>query len=429
MKEDKGIHSKQNSSSGSEGGNYHFIKETIKNKPIDKRKVLNRIGIIAASGILFGLAAALTFAAAAPGLIRRTGESGPQTKVDIPQDDPEATPEATPVPTAAATELTPMEQYERSYREALEISQEPRKAIVSVVGQKAKEDLLDNTLLTSGQAMGIIFLNDNGNYYILTQQKAVNKAKSVQVTFANGIIVSGSVKKSDSRTNLAVVTVRVKDVDTDTREAISVAELGNSYSLIQGKPVIAIGSPSGYNDSVYVGMITSVSNKVAVTDTEYNLLVTDILGSGDGSGVLLDTDGEIIGLIAQDYGDGTDKSMVRALAVSQLKPLIETLSNAEPISYLGVKGKDISENISESIQIPAGVYVESVEDDSPAMKAGLQSGDVIQKLDDDEIKTMQQYSNLLQKYEEGQKIRLTVMRSKGTEGYAQMKIEAEVKAR
>ena len=121
--------------------------------------------------------------------------------------------------------------------------------------------------------------------------------------------------------------------------------------------------------------------------------------------------------------------MVRALAVSQLKPLIETLSNAETIQYLGVRGQDISESVSESMQVPEGVYVESVEEDSPAMKAGLQSGDVIQELDGEEAKTMQQYSTLLQNCKEGQKIRLTLMRSKGAEGYAQMTVEAEVQSR
>lgn len=108
---------------------------------------------------------------------------------------------------------------------------------------------------------------------------------------------------------------------------------------------------------------------------------------------------------------------------------IETLSNAETIQYLGVRGQDISESVSESMQVPEGVYVESVEEDSPAMKAGLQSGDVIQELDGEEAKTMQQYSTLLQNCKEGQKIRLTLMRSKGAEGYAQMTVEAEVQSR
>lgn len=430
MKEEKKFNSKKKKSSETEEKNYHFIKETIKDKPIDKKKALTRVGMIAIAGVIFGIAAALTFAAIAPGLLQQSAD-GQSSKVDIPQDDPEATPTPTSTAEIQDTEESAMEQYEKMYREALQISEEPRKAIVSVVGQEDTADLLDNTLLTSGQAMGIIIVENSGSYYILTQYSAVKDVENVQVTFCNGAIVNGSVRKSDSRTNLAVVTVRKRNVDSETREAICVATLGNSYSLIQGKPVIAIGSPSGYNDSVYFGTITSVSNKIAVTDTEYNLLITDIPGSEKGSGFLLDTDGEVIGLIAQDYGNESDesKNMVRALAVSQLKPLIETLSNAETIQYLGVRGQDISESVSESLQVPEGVYVQSVEEDSPAMKAGLQSGDVIQKVAGEEVKTIQQYSTVLQKCKGGQKIRLIVMRSRGAEGYAPVTLEAEVESR
>ena len=431
MGNEKNINSRDKKSSKGEEKNYDFIRETIKNRPLDKKRLLYRIGALAGAGIIIGVTAALAFSVAAPRLVRKLDEGKQQAKIDIPQDDPSVTPTATPVPVAMPSEESAMEQAERAYQEALQISEEPRKAIVSVVGQKEKEDILDNTLLTSGRAMGIIILEDYRDYYILTQQTAVKKAENIQETFQDGTIVNGAIKKSDSRTDLAVVTVHKRDVDKKTQEGVSVAVLGNSYSLIQGKTVIAIGSPSGYDDSVYFGTITSVSNKVAVTDTEYNLLITDILGSQQGSGVLLDTDGEVIGLIAQDYGDekNESKTMVKALAVSQLKPLIETLSNGEAIQYLGVRGKDISENVSNSIDIPQGVYVKSVEDNSPAMEAGLQSGDVIQKIDGKEIETMQQYSSQLQKCEGGQKVSLTVMRSKGAEGYAEMKIEAEVESR
>ena len=187
------------------------------------------------------MTAALAFSVAAPRLVRKLDAGKQQAKIDIPQDDPSVTPTATPVPAAMPSEESAMEQAERAYQEALQISEEPRKAIVSVVGQKEKEDILDNTLLTSGKAMGIIILEDYRDYYILTQQTAVKKAENIQVTFQDGTIVNGAVKKSDSRTDLAVVTVRKRDVDKKTQEGVSVAVLGNSYSLIQGKTVIAIG--------------------------------------------------------------------------------------------------------------------------------------------------------------------------------------------
>ena len=107
----------------------------------------------------------------------------------------------------------------------------------------------------------------------------------------------------------------------------------------------------GYSDSVAYGVITSVTNKISTLDTEYNLLTTDINGSGEGSGVLINLDGEIIGIIAQSYST-EDKDIITALAVSQIKDLIESLSNDEARPYIGIKGQDVTAQISHRTGIP-----------------------------------------------------------------------------
>lgn len=434
---------------------YKFIKETIKERPINKRLLVMRIAGIMGAGVLFGATAAVTCAGVLPVAESYWSDSEETPKVNIPYDeleptaaaeetenpqsgqDPEetpavtATPTETPTPevTAAPEENVGLADYEDIYQEALQISEEPRKALVTVSGVSDQETILGNTFLSSGQAAGIIFTDNGNDLYILTEKQATDNASKIQVTLSDGSIVEGRLQKSDSRTGLAVVLISKEEVGEESLENISVAVLGNSYSLMQGKPVIAIGSPSGYHDSVSYGIITSVGNKVAVTDAEYNLLTTDILGSSKGSGVLLDINGEVIGIIAQSYGNQDDesKNMVKALAVSQLKPLIEGLSNGEDIRYLGIKGQDVTEAISQNTGIPQGVYVDEVEEDSPAMLSGVQRGDVIVKMDQEEITTMQKYSSQLQKYSEGQDVTLTVMRSRGEEGYSSVEIGLTVR--
>ncbi len=435
---------------------YKFIKETIKERPINKKTLFMRIAGIMGAGMLFGATAAVTCAGVLPVAEKYWEDNEETPKVDIPYDElepteaaeedgnsqsdqePEETPAATPTPTETPTpEVTaaPEEEnvgladYEDIYQEALQISEEPRKALVTVSGVSDQETILGNTFLSSGQAAGIIFTDNGNDLYILTEKQATDNASKIQVTLSDGSIVEGRLQKSDSRTGLAVVLISKEEVGEESLENISVAVLGNSYSLMQGKPVIAIGSPSGYHDSVSYGIITSVGNKVAVTDAEYNLLTTDILGSSKGSGVLLDINGEVIGIIAQSYGNQDDesKNMVKALAVSQLKPLIECLSNGEDIRYLGIKGQDVTEAISQNTGIPQGVYVDEVEEDSPAMLSGVQRGDVIVKMDQEEITTMQKYSSQLQKYSEGQDVTLTVMRSRGEEGYSSVEIGLTVR--
>lgn len=427
---------------------YKFIKETIKEKPLNKRALLMKAAGVLGAGILFGAAAAVTYVGVLPAVEKHLGPEETPPKVNIPYDELNPTPTETPTPTVSATptptpEATPtpapettteeerkigLEDYENIYKEVLQISEEPRKALVTVSGVTDQAMILDNTFLNGGQSMGIIIVDNDKDFYVLTEEKATDKAATIRVTLADGSIVEGRLQKSDARTGLAIVLVSKSQISKETMEKISVATLGNSYSLMKGKLVIAIGSPSGYHDSVSFGTITSVGNRVAVTDAEYNLLTTDILGSSKGSGVLLDLNGEVIGIIAQSYGTQEDdtKNMVRGLAVSQLKPLIEILSNKEDIRYLGVKGQDVTEAIFATTGIPQGVYVDEVEEDSPAMLSGIQSGDVIVKMDEEEVLTMQKYSSKLQTCQEGQKVNLTVMRSKGVEGYQAMDMQLTV---
>lgn len=104
--------------------------------------------------------------------------------------------------------------------------------------------------------------------------------------------------------------------------------------------------------------------------SEYHLLTTDIMGNSEGSGVLVNLDGKIVGVIAQSFSGEADTGVVTALSISDLRKLIEQLSNNEDLIYLGVRGQDISSSLAQKTGIPTGIYVNSVEEDSPAMNAG-----------------------------------------------------------
>ena len=82
-----------------------------------------------------------------------------------------------------------------------------------------------------------------------------------------------------------------------------------------------------------------------------------------------------MGVIAQSFSGEADTGVVTALSISDLRKLIEQLSNNEDLIYLGVRGQDISSSLSQKTGIPTGIYVNSVEEDSPAMNAGIQNGD------------------------------------------------------
>lgn len=414
-------------SSDMNAGEYNFIRETIKNRPVNRKNLFIRAASVTGGAALFGIVAAiafsLTFSAAEDYQSRSRSQ---EREVEIPRDEPEEAKEIkeadTPAPQIVEVPRNiTLADYEKIYNEILKISENPRKALVHVSGIEKKEDLLDNTLLSSGESEGIIIENNGTEMFILTELAALSEAERIKVEFVDGSTAQAVGVKGDSATGLAVIQVSSASLKKSTLEHVTVAKLGNSYSLVQGKAVIAIGKPTGYNDSVVYGNVTSVTNKVPVTDMEYNLLTTDILGSGQGSGMLLDTSGNIIGVIAMAYGPEDTQTMVKALSVSQLKPLIENLSNGKDILYMGVRGQEVSEETAKSMEISRGIFVDKVEEDSPAMEAGIQRGDVITSFNKKEIHTMQRFYAELQKCEKGQKVELAVMR-KGAESYGQTKI-------
>lgn len=421
-----------------DGEEYSFIRETIKEKPPNKKVILRRIAATLAAAVLFGVTAALVFALTYPMISARVQDNQELPRVDINVNQPEETPQpeemsqpeesveptATPQVVEVPRNIT-LEDYERIYEEIRQVAEEPLKAMVTVAGVTDGENLLDKSYVSYGQSAGVIIARNSAEIYVLTSKSAMGgNAQIARVTFCDGAIAEGTLRKADDGTGLAVVAISMENVGKETRDAITVAELGNSYSLMQGKPVIAIGSPTGYNEAVVYGTITSVSNKVSLVDAQYNLLVTDILGSREGSGVLLDTGGSVIGVISQSFGESYD-TMVKALAVSQLKSLLAALSNAEGIRYVGLYGQDVTETMAKQIGIPQGIYVDSVEAESPAMKAGIQSADIITGFKNEEVLTMQRFSTELQNCDGETVVPITLMR-RGDGGYVEMQFQITI---
>jgi serine protease Do len=255
---------------------------------------------------------------------------------------------------------------------------------------------------------GIIFLENNSFLYILTDGTDFDEADTLQVTFSDESIIEGHLCETDKETGLSVISVALKDISQKTLSAISVAELGDSYSVEQASSVIAIGSPAGERDAVMYGVVTSVSGKLSVSDAEYSLITTDIHGSGKSQGFLLDTSGKIVGLLVNPSGN--ESGYLRALAISQLCPLIERLSNGETSSYIGIHGITINSAKAAARSMPEGIYVESVDRDSPAMTAGIQNGDIITSLNGYTVKSVRTYMTYLQRLDAGDRVSITFSR-------------------
>ena len=198
----------------------------------------------------------------------------------------------------------------------------------------------------------------------------------------------------------AIYAVSGSSIEQSTWTQISTAKLGSSNSVQKGDAVAVLGKPFGYAGAVGFGTIANSRNELDADDGSYQLLCTDIGAAEDGTGVIVNLSGEVVGIIDQSISDNSSKRLVTGYGISGLKSEIELLSNGQAVPYVGIRGLDVTAEI-EAQGIPNGVYVQTVEPDSPAMAAGIQSGDIITEAAGKKISSLAVYQSVMRDQKSG----------------------------
>ena len=140
------------------------------------------------------------------------------------------------------------------------------------------------------------------------------------------------------------------------------------------------------------------------------------------SGILTNLSGQVLGIICQENSAEDTPNLITAYGISGLKNLIEKLSNGQPSASLGIFGTDVPKEIQETQGVPAGAYVTGIVMDSPAMVAGIQSGDVIVQMGTVPVESFADYRNTLMGLLPDTELTLTVMRQVQEE-YQEMTVD------
>lgn len=417
-----------------------FMREKIKQKPVNKKKLLRRTVITAVMAVVFGLVACVTFLILEPVISNRLyPEEGPK-EIEFPEETitEEMKPEDMLVNEedmeeameAVETELVDeqieeqleeilsqvefhLEDYQALYDEMRALTADKERAMVTVAGVTSDVDWFNNIYENVASASGVIVANNDKAMLILVSAGNINGADSIEVTFCDQTQAEAELIQKDANTGLAILSVPLSSIGDKTMEKIAIAELGSSNSPnLLGTPVIALGSPLGTSGSVSYGMITSTGTIIDLPDADYKRITTDIYGSRNATGVLINLKGMVIGII-DNVNTGNDMSnLLTAYGVTELKRTIEQMSNDKERAYLGVHGADVPKEAIEDTQIdtPAGTYIREIEIDSPAMEAGIQSGDVVTKVGNAEITTYNELLGILQSAQPGDVLTVTLMR-------------------
>ena len=429
-----------------------FMIEKIKERPVNKKKLLRRTVITAAMAVIFGLIACFTFLILEPVISNFLyPEEEPQIVV-FPEDQEEMSPEemladnmqqenqnnqinqSTEPPESIPLEKEQIQEilsgvklnldnYKQLYASLSEFVIELNQYMVTVTGVSSNVDWFNNVQVSKNQASGVIIANNGKELLILVDYTPLQKAESLSLVFYNGVQAEAVVKEQDTTTNLAVLAVDLASLDPAFLENdVKIATLGSSnVNNMVGTPTIALGRPMGTNDSLGYGMITSISS-LSGADTNYKLLQTDITGSQNAGGVLFNLQGQVIGIITNSQGSSDMKNMITAYGITELKKRIEKMSNGEKAAYLGISGVEVTKEANEQLKVPYGAYLTEVEMNSPAMEAGIQQGDVLVQIDERSILSFNEYIRVLMDKKAGDTIEITIMRQAQSE-YKEMKFQ------
>lgn len=265
----------------------------------------------------------------------------------------------------------------------------------------------------TGQGSGFIISADG---YILTNNHVVENADKIKVTLNDGREFNNAkIIGTDPESDVAVIKIDGKDLPT--------IELGDSDDLRIGEWVIAVGNPFGLSETVTVGIVSAKGRHVGITKGGYeDFIQTDAaINPGNSGGPLLNLDGKVIGInsaiISGRYGGYVGNMGIGfAIPINMAKQVKDQLLETGKVTrgYIGIamNPKGMTQELAKSFGLEknTGVLIVEVLEDTPAEKAGLKSGDVILKMDGEDVENNVSFRNAVSFIKPGTKIKLTVLR-------------------
>ena len=262
---------------------------------------------------------------------------------------------------------------------------------------------------TASAGSGFILTKDG---YIVTNYHVVKDGETVKVTLYSGDEYEAKYVGGDEDYDIAVIKVEAADLQPVT--------LGDSGSLNVGDHVLAIGNPLGeLTFSMSGGMVSCVNRAINVDGTPFNMIQTDAsINPGNSGGPLFNQYGEVVGIVSAKYsstGNESVEGLGFAIPINDVFAMIQDIMTNGYVTnkpYLGVTAGTMTEQMAAQYRydITSGVFIYSVEEDSAADQAGLKMGDVITKVDDTAITSMEDLTVAKKQYSAGDTCTLTVYR-------------------
>lgn len=338
----------------------------------------------------------------------------------------------TPATQASQTQVEPTKTSTASQgaTDITKVVAEVKNAVVSVINkQSTSRNSLSGTqqssgeLATASEGSGVIYKNEDGYAYIVTNYHVIANSQELEVLLADGTRAKAEIVGSDQWTDLAVIRIANTNVST-------VAEFANSDDVQVGQTAIAIGSPLGseFATSVTQGIVSATNRSVATDvdgDGQEDWVVTAIqtdaaINPGNSGGALINSAGQVIGINSMKISKSSVEGMGFAIPSNEVVSIIKQLETDGKITRpaLGISMVNLSsvnERVIEQLNLPRdvknGVVIAEVMAKGSAKAAGLQAYDVIVEMDGQKIEGIQNLRKVLYSHKVGDKLEVTYYRN------------------
>lgn len=388
------------------------------------KKFFQKLGMIGAGAAVFGLVAGGTFA----GVTKLTSEPQQIVRETAALSDTEEEKEEEEGGTKLlTTTVNPGTAATAADSNIAAVAADVMPSIVAITAVSEEEYMnffgqrTGQTYESQAAGSGIIVGSDAEYLYIATNNHVVTGSTALTVQFLDESTAPAEIRDTDSKNDLAVVQIKLSDLEEGTMDNIKVAVIGDSDSLQVGETAIAIGNALGYGQSVTTGIISALNRNVDSQDATTGervvttLIQTDAaINPGNSGGALLNSKGEVIGINSSKYADTTVEGMGFAIPINTAKEIIQAIidgtleEHQAHAGYLGISGLDISEEDASKYGMPQGVYIAKIAEGSAAEKAGLRKGQIITKIDDKTIASASQLAQVITSYQGGDTVTVTV---------------------
>lgn len=301
----------------------------------------------------------------------------------------------------------------------------------SIVGISVKYNVTSFFGTSEAEATGSgIIISEDG--YIVTNNHVIaaeNSSSYYSILEATGIVVKlygddkeypATIVGSDAYTDLAVLKIETN--------GLVPATLGDSDSIQVGEFAMAIGDPLGMASSVTTGIVSALNREIQADDgTVYIAIQTDAaINSGNSGGALVNADGKVIGINTLKLGGNGVEGMGFAIPINSAKTVIDQLIEFQTVKRpaLGISGTAITKDIAQRYNIPSGVYVESVDEDGAAAKAGIKVGDIITEINGTAVSNVMELNRAKNNYKIGDEVTLKIYENQSKD-YKDVKVKLQ----